>query len=255
MEDGLGRRRVAGLLAMAVTTGLLTTAPGSEGFACGYENPQDVSRGSLNWSYPDSLHVIGAISREVAARRLPLANFDQPSIDLFGHRFKLAAISLAQFGAMLRTATSQPLRMPVAVVLVEPMLWARFEPMGDGLHTAVHISGPERGDLVVITGEAVIAEIAAGHLTLGQAYARGVMRLYGDVAKVAVFVRDHQQVGGTAVAFEPATSDAAGTKKDGENPRRASQYSPYAGREPLPIKGKDSSDVVSNLSSQSRPAD
>ena len=71
-------------------------------------------------------------------------------------------------------------RSPVAVVLVEPMLWARFEPTADGLRTIVHVSGAERGDLVVVTGEAVIAEIAARRLTFRQAYERGVARLYGD---------------------------------------------------------------------------
>ncbi|TBB22992.1 hypothetical protein ELH51_15395 [Rhizobium ruizarguesonis] len=252
---GLGHRTNSGFLAMTVGSGLLAAAPGSEGFACGYEDPQSVSRGSLSWSYPDSLYVIGAISQEVAAGRLPFANFDRPGIDLFGHKFLLAANSLARFAALLDAGSPQSLRRPVAVVLVEPMLWARFEPMADGLHTAVHVSGPEHGDLVIITGEAVVAEIAAGHLTLGQAYARGVLRLYGDDAEVAVFVRDHQQVGGTHAAFEPANSDGGGTKKNGENLRQANQYSPYADHERLPLKGEESSHIVSSLKSQNRPLD
>ena len=72
------------------------------------------------------------------------------------------------------------------------MLWARFEPTADGLRTAVHVSGAERGDLVMVTGEAVIAEIAARHLTFGQAYARGVARLYGDDAQIAAFARNYR---------------------------------------------------------------
>lgn len=150
---GLGHRTNSGFLAMTVASGLLAAAPGSEGFACGYEDPQSVSRGSLSWSYPDSLYVIGAISQEVAAGRLPFANFDRPGIDLFGHKFLLAANCLARFAALLDAGSPQSLRRPVAVVLVEPMLWARFEPMADGLHTAVHVSGPEHGDLVIITGK------------------------------------------------------------------------------------------------------
>ncbi|WP_208249938.1 hypothetical protein WGT02_16315 [Rhizobium sp. T1470] len=250
----LRHRKSGGFLAMTVAAGLLAAAPASQGFACGYDDPQSVSRGSLSWAYPNSLYVIGAISQEVAAGRLPLANFDRPGIDVFGHRFKLAAISLAQFGALLGAGAPEPLR-PVAVVLVEPMLWARFEPTASGLRTAVHVSGPEDGDLVIVTGEAVIAEIAAGRLTLGKAHARGVMRLYGDDGEVAAFVRDHQQFGETPAALEPATSDAAGTRKDGENPRQASQYSPYADRERLPFKREDSSRIVLNLSSRMRPAD
>src|SRR5688572_5376167 len=68
---------------------ILMALPASYGLACGYHDPVDVARGLLNWAYPDSLHVMGAISREVAGRRLPLANFDQPSLDLFGHRYRL----------------------------------------------------------------------------------------------------------------------------------------------------------------------
>jgi len=70
-----------------------------------------VSRGFLNWIYPDSLYVMGAISTEVAAGRLPLANIDRGGPpDLFGHKFRLAKTSLEQFGAMLGAASSASLR-------------------------------------------------------------------------------------------------------------------------------------------------
>ena len=179
----LRHRKRAAFLVMAALAGM-TAAPGSRGLACGYDDPLSISRGSLSWSYPDALYVMGAISREVAARRLPLANFDRPGVDLFGHKFRLAKTSLEQFGAMLGAASREPLQSPVAVVLVEPMLWARFEPTADGLRTAVHVSSAEHGDLVIVTGEAVIAEIAARHLTFGEAYARGVARLYGRMPRL-----------------------------------------------------------------------
>jgi hypothetical protein len=191
----LRHRRRAAILAMAVTAGLIATAPSSEGLACGYEDPQSVSRGSLNWSYPDSLYVIGAISKEVAARRLPLANFDRPGVDLFGHKFKLAKTSMEAFGAMLAAERPERLRIPVALVLVEPMLWARFEPTARGLRSIIHASGAERGDLVIVTGEAVVAEIAEQHLTFRQAYERGVARLYGDDAQIAALLEFADQLG------------------------------------------------------------
>lgn len=188
-------RKRAGVLGIAAAVGLIVAAPASQGLACGYDNPQSVSRGFLNWIYPDSLYVIGAISKEVAARRLPLSNFDRGGPDLFGHKFLLAKTSLNQFGAMLDTASSEPLQTPVALVLVEPMLWARFQPAAEGVRTALHASGAERSDLVVITGEAVIAEIAAQRLTFREAYARGVVRLYGGDAQIAAFLRTYEQVG------------------------------------------------------------
>jgi hypothetical protein len=204
----LRRRRRAASLAVAVVAGSTATAPGSEGLACGYEDPQSVSRASLSWGYPDSLHVIGAISSEVAARRLPLANFDRGEVDLFGRKFNVAKTSLEQFGGML-SASPEPLRTPVAVVLIEPMLWARFEPTADGLRTIVHVSGANRDDLVMVTGEAVIAEMTARRLTFGQAHARGVVRLYGQEAQIDAFAETYHRVGANFSTLEPAMLDGA----------------------------------------------
>ena len=98
-------------------------------FACGYDDPQSLSRGSLNWSYPNSLYVIGAISREVAARRLPTSQFRPP------RRWTCSDTSSSwprpRWSSSARCSVRRPpsrCRSPVAVVLVEPMLWARFEP-------------------------------------------------------------------------------------------------------------------------------
>ncbi len=204
----LNHRVRARILGMATVAGLSAIAPGAEGVACGYDNPQSVSRGSLNWSYPFSLHVMGAISREVAARRLPIANFDRGGVDLFGHKYLLAKKALEQFRVMLRATSHQPPQAPVAVVLVEPMLWARFEPTAAGLRTTVHVSGAERGDLVIVTGEAVITEITARRLTLDEAYARGIMRLYADNARIAVFVQDYRQVGSNQGRLDTSSTPA-----------------------------------------------
>ena len=154
----LGRRKRAVFLVMAVETGLIVVATGSQGLACGYEDPQSVSRGSLSWSYPDSLYVIGAISKEVAARRLPLANFNRGGVDLFGHNSgwrRPRWRNSAQCSVRRRRGHADIGRRRT----VEPMLWARFEPTAGGMRTAVHVPGPAHGDLVIVTGEAVIAEI------------------------------------------------------------------------------------------------
>jgi hypothetical protein len=208
--NAIAIRRRASILGVAVAAGLIATVPASQGFACGYDDPQSVSRGFLNWIYPDSLYVIGAISREVAARRLPLSNFDRGGPpDLFGHKFLLARTSLEQFGAMLEAASPEPLQTPFAVVLIEPMLWARFEPTAEGLRSTVHVPGAERRDLVVITGEAVVAEIAARRLTFGEAYARGEARLYGSDAQIAAFLKAAEQVGASQAAIDTEEKLAA----------------------------------------------
>ncbi len=143
MRSPANRRAKAVVTVAAV---LLTAARAPGAFACGYEDPQSVSRGFLNWIYPDSLHVIGAISSAVAARRLPPANFEQARIDLFGRRYNATKMALEQFGEMLRTAAPSRSQPPVSLVLVEPLLWTRFERGDGGLHARVHVSGAEPGD-------------------------------------------------------------------------------------------------------------
>ncbi|OWK21806.1 hypothetical protein AJ88_11935 [Mesorhizobium amorphae CCBAU 01583] len=132
---------------MALAASLMAAAPDSEGRACGYDSPQTVSQGFLNWLYPDSLYVIGAISREVAAGRLPRANFDQAGPDLFGHRFKLTVTALEQFGDMLRVASPGGPQASVSLVVVEPMLWTRFDQGPDGLRTTFMSRGRSPGIL------------------------------------------------------------------------------------------------------------
>lgn len=191
-----GRRKAV----VTVAAVLLAAAPAPGAFACGYEDPQSVSRGFLNWLYPDSLHVIGAISREVAARRLPPANFNRASVDLFGRRYSATKMALEQFGEMLSAAAPTPSQPSLSLVLVEPVLWTRFERGANGLHARVHVSGVEPGDLVLVSGEAVISEIAKGRLTVGHATKTGLIRIYGLEEQKAQFIDTYQQVGSSPLA-------------------------------------------------------
>jgi len=195
-------RKLAHATAVALTASLMAAAAASEGRACGYDSPQTASQGFLNWLYPDSLYVIGAISREVAAGRLPVANFDQTGPDLFGRRFRLTATALEQFGKMLRAASPGLSQPSVSLVVVEPMLWTRFDQGPDGLRTTVHVSGAQPGDLVLVAGEAVITEIAARRLTFGQAAERGVVRLYGPAPQIARFLFSFSNVGASDGGFK-----------------------------------------------------
>lgn len=204
----LRRGKLARATTVALAASLMAAAPVSEGRTCGYDSPQTTSQGFLNWLYPDSLYVVGAISREVAAGRLPVANFDQTGPDLFGHRFKLTAAALEQFGDMLRVASPGPSQLSVSLVIVEPMLWTRFDQGPDGLRTTVHVSGAQPGDLVIVAGEAVIAEIAARRLTFGQAVERGVVRLYGSAPQIAQFLLCYSHVGANDSAVETSPKPA-----------------------------------------------
>ncbi|WP_202363054.1 hypothetical protein [Mesorhizobium sp. L-2-11] len=190
--------RNSGVVWLTLMAGVV--APSSEAVACGYDSPQSVSRGVLNWAYPDSLHVIGAISREVAARRLPLANFNRAGPDLFGKRFRATKTALEKFGELLRAASSDPSQLAFSLVLAEPVLWTRFEPSADGLHAKVHVASAEPGDLVLVTGEAVISEIALGRLAVGEASERGLIRFYGSEKQKSDFIGTYRHAGGQPIA-------------------------------------------------------
>jgi hypothetical protein len=211
--QALTDRRKTGPLAMALAAALTASVPASEALGCGYDDPQSVSRGVLNWVYPDSLHVIGAISREVAARRLPPASFDQPGPDLFGHRFRQTKSALEQFGEMLRAASPRPPQTSISLVLLEPVLWTRFEPGADGLHARIHVSGAELGDLVLVSGEAVVGEIVGGRLTIGEAGERGLIRLYGSGQQKAEFIGTYALVGSEPLP-DPGTTHARRSASD-----------------------------------------
>jgi len=75
----------------------------------------------------------------------------------------------------------------VSMLLVESRLWTRYTPSGkrgaspDDAH-AGHDAGPVEGDIVVVTGEAVLRGLLAGRLTWQQAVDMRLVALAGDPA-------------------------------------------------------------------------
>jgi hypothetical protein len=165
--------------------------------ACGYHDDVALARGLLNWTYPDALHVLGAIASATAERRLSAPEPAAPVRDLFGGGYRQTVGSIERLAAALRNASvDRSSRSAFAVVLVEPMLWTRFEASEDrDLNARIHVSGPERGDLVVVSGEVVVAAIADGRLTVGEAQRAGLIRLYGSDDQIAWFLATFQDVG------------------------------------------------------------
>jgi hypothetical protein len=169
-------------------------------FGCGYDDDVSVARGLLNWVYPDALHVVGAMTAAVAERKLPPPNFDAAKPDLFGSGYRKTVQSLEQFGAALSGAAPEVPPLSISLVLVEPMLWTRFEAAQRELHTHIHVTGPTLGDLVLASGEAVVSEIANGRLTINEAHKLGFIRLYGSEEQKAEFLGAYQAVGREPVA-------------------------------------------------------
>jgi len=158
---------------------------------CGFEDPNSIGlrRGLLNFALPDSLHVgtavwqaqlAGALPRDALAQRDDLAPEARATLRLL----KANAV-VTQVAARLSEASGATPHPNLAVVLLGPVLWSRLETSGGTVRAAVHVAGPEDGDVVVVTDIPVIEAIASGDLDFAQALERRVMRLYGAPPAVA----------------------------------------------------------------------
>ncbi|MCA1439861.1 hypothetical protein I6F07_06395 [Ensifer sp. IC4062] len=178
---------------LSMTAGLIFASSPAV-LACGYHDDVSMARGMMNWVYPEALHVLGAISTAVAERRLAPPLSDKAP-DLFGSRYRRTAEALERFGEALGESADRMPALSFSIVLLEPMLWTRYEAAGGRLRTQVHVTGPKAGDLVLVSGEAVIGGIVAGRLATGEAIERGLIRLYGSESQKAVFVGAFRSAG------------------------------------------------------------
>jgi hypothetical protein len=182
MRNSRARARLGALLACAVAT-----LPAR---ACGLEDPSSIAmqRGVLNVAYPQSLHVGTAVWQAQVAGRLPrdpLAQQGELTPEARGAlRLLRAGSLLRQFAAKLAEQAATP-HAPIAVVLLGPVMWNRFEFDGAAVRPTLHAAGPQPGDVVVVTDIAVIEAVGAGTLTLPEALQGGLMRLYGPATEVA----------------------------------------------------------------------
>jgi hypothetical protein len=160
-------------------------------WACGLEDPASIAarRGGLQMAYPESLHVGSAVWHAQLAGRLPrdpVAQLGDLSPEQRGTlRLARARLLLGRFAATLPDDQAAAPRPNLAVVLVGPVMWSRVESGGGTVKPALHVAGPEPGDVVVVTDIAAIEAIAGGTLSFTEALDLGVVRLYGPPADVA----------------------------------------------------------------------
>jgi hypothetical protein len=193
MEIGMGAQESTlwPYLRRTLVLGIIMLWPPSGALACGYHGDISLARGLLNWVYPDALHVVGAISAAVAERRLPApATMGRGLLGYHG-----IVRSLERHGQQLDTFSSETTPPTVSLVLIESMLWTRFFSESGGLRMHAHVSGPQVGDLVMISGEDIIREIANNRLSVGEAYRYKLLRLYGTEEQIALFLNLYHQIG------------------------------------------------------------
>lgn len=192
----MGRHKQAAAIGrvtlIAMLGAVITSAP-FRATACGYHDDASLARGVLNWVYPDALHVVGAISTAVTEKRLPVSAPARGGIGLRGYHGTVRALD--HHAQQLRMMSGEAPAPAFSLLLIEPMLWTRFVSEGGDVRPQVHVSGPHAGDLVVISGEDVIREIADSRLSISDAYRHGLIRLYGTEEQMKSFLTLYDQVG------------------------------------------------------------
>ena len=152
--------------------------------SCGFENPNSVSaqRGLLNFAYPNSLHVTSAVWRAQQEDLIERDNRPPAVKALLGYRWAVSKLEV--FRAHLEKAMVGAEAPDFSVMLIGPVLWTRYAQSDDVLTMTSHLEGPERGDVVVVTDEPVIAALNDGRLTLKDAGELGLIRYYGPAERV-----------------------------------------------------------------------
>ncbi|MDZ7652625.1 MAG: hypothetical protein U5L03_08810 [Burkholderiaceae bacterium] len=173
-------KRAASVLSLAAM--VLAGSPSAR--ACGYHDPLQLNRGMLNLSYPESLHVHTAVWMAQLDGTLPrrdasATSDEQPEMlrAMLAYRNTVRTLEAAR--ARLESGQPHSAKPPIAVLLIGPMLWVRFEQAEARLQMVPHVDGPARGDVVVITDAPVMAALVDGSMTAGRARAMGLVRYYG----------------------------------------------------------------------------
>ena len=91
---------------------------------------------------------------------------------------------LQRFGGELQKR-AETADFAFTLVLIEPMLSARFAIEDGKLATSVHVSSPQPGDLVVVSSEAVLRQLVDRRLTVQRAEGLGLIRIFGEAANLA----------------------------------------------------------------------
>lgn len=177
------------IVALAAVSSVVVLASGHAA-ACTLEDDPTLSRDTLNHYFPDAL---GVLARVVEARRangLPPA----PGLSPTPLHIQRQMTILARLDRQMRASAGDRRSGPVAVLLIESMLWARLPAQPSAAPPDLHATGPADGDIVMVTSEDAIARIVAGETTLAQAKTEGWMRLYGPDIALTSFV---DSMGGT----------------------------------------------------------
>lgn len=183
-------RRVSGQWRCRAVVAALALAATVPAWPCGFEDPNSVAvqRGAMNLAFPQALHVLGAISQAQMAGDLPrdrLAEREDVPAPMRGTLQRLrAGRLLVELAERLGAARDEARHPDVAIVLLGPMMWSRMTQQAGRAVPQVHVSGPERGDVVIVTDTLAVEAIVEAGMSFAQATELGLMRLYGPPERI-----------------------------------------------------------------------
>jgi hypothetical protein len=143
--------------------------------ACGFDSPLG---NTFTPMHPKSIGVA------LAVRDAIVAGVIEPATDpaVAGRAGYWRAVGhLTTLQRALSSARAES-RISVSVLFIDSGLWARLTSAPNGFAMDVHTDGAKDGDLVVVTGEPVLAAILDNRLSVAAALERGVMALDGEAA-------------------------------------------------------------------------
>jgi hypothetical protein len=116
--------------------------------ACGLEDPSSIAvrRGILQLAYPPALHVGTAVWQAQLAGTLPrdaLAQQADLSPEARGAlRLIKANAMLARLAARINDVAGAPPHPALALVLIGPVMWSRFDGGAGTVRSQLHVAGP-----------------------------------------------------------------------------------------------------------------
>lgn len=176
-------------LALCAVAILVFVAQSPVARGCGFHDPTGVSsrRGMLNLSFPNALHVLGAVAMALRdgtlSRDTDLG--DEGASPLAFYR------TVARLEKMVRRLTPGGTTggAPYSVLLIGPMLWTTVSPAARGPLVRTHADGRQETGGVIITDTIVVAALTAGRISGRAALERSLVRLYGTPGQVAGLTR------------------------------------------------------------------
>jgi len=155
--------------------------------ACGFHKPQDLFYGALELSYPQSLSVFGAVTSASQDGLLTIRDFPQTR-DFFAYHRTVK--QLTAFPRLLESSGAGDNETAFSLVLIDTMLWTRFDRTTSGYSARIHDDQPSYGELVVVTHGEVLEALVDGELGLNEALDRGLLRTYGPEGHEGEFLKD-----------------------------------------------------------------